>query len=278
MTPLLSALVDAGVLPLADAERIDRSLDPNAARLHAEQLLTDAFLRGLTAQQRRILAVVQEAQGFPTPPTLARLWAQEDELLWASVDDELRAVATEQGVTASIGASDPDMWLMVNEEVINAIDTWYTSDSVEAFGSIPNLNSHARSVVADALANWQLGDRAPGNFADGLPQLINELIPAFGVERARVIATTEATRIFSIAEQAAARANPFVEYLMYQTGEDEITCPVCLPANNTVTPKSSSTFPDGRGFPPRHPNCRCSVTSLTGPAYEALLEQGLIEA
>lgn len=273
---MLSALVEAGLLPLADAERIDRQLDPAAARIHAEQVLTDAFARGLTAQQRRLLAAITDAQGNPTPPTLARLWAQEDELLWASVGEEITAIAVEQGVTASIGAVNADTWMLVNEEVVNAIDTWYTNESVEAFGSIPNLNDHSRAVFAEAFADWQLGDRTPGNFAEGLPQLINELAPIWGAERAKIVGITETTRIFSIAEQAAARANPLIEYLMYLTGEDEITCPVCLPANNTVTEKTNSTFPDGRGFPPRHPRCRCSLTALSEPAYQALLEQGLV--
>ena len=40
-------------------------------------------------------------------------------------------------------------------------------------------------------------------------------------------------------------------------------CPICLPAQNLTTPKNATTFPDGGGFPPRHPRCRCSMTAET---------------
>jgi hypothetical protein len=280
LTPLLSALVEAGILPLQDAERIDRSLDPEAARLHAEQMLTDAFARGLTAQQRRILALVLDAQGFPAPSNLARLWAQEDELLWTSVQDDLRSVAVERGVTASIGASDPDMWLLVNEEAVNWVDTYYTSEDAGDFGSVPNLNVTSRQQVAEALQRWQLGDL--GSLEDGLPQLIRELTPIFGRARAEKIAITEVSRVFAQSELFAARANPFIVYVMWQTAEDELVCPICGPRANRVVGKEEDGFrvesDSTVGYPPAHVRCRCSLTQLTGPAYAALREQGLVTA
>ena len=282
MTPILLALVASGVVTQADAERIDRQLDPNAARLWAEEILTQSFERGLTAQQRRILTVLNEAQGQPTPQALARLWAQEDELLWRDVRDDVVSVAIDRGIAASISAADPNTWMLVNEEVVNAVDIWYLSDAAESFGSIPNLNTTSRQQFAEAFQAWQLGDRTPGNYAQGLPQLINELMPTFGRQRARVVGVTETTRLFSIAEQASAMANPEITYLQWLTAEDELVCPICGPRANRIVGKESDGFRAATdstvGFPPAHPNCRCSIASLTAAAYGALSNRGMVRA
>jgi hypothetical protein len=55
MNPLLAALVQAGVISQADADRINRSMDPAAARAWAEQQLAIAVQNGLSAQQQRLL-------------------------------------------------------------------------------------------------------------------------------------------------------------------------------------------------------------------------------
>lgn len=272
---MLSALVEAGLLPLEDAERIDRQLDPDAARIHAEQVLTDAFARGLTAQQRRLLAAVTDAQGNPTPPTLARLWAQEDELLWLSVQDELRTIATEQGVTASIGATDALTWQLVNEEIVAWVDEYYTSTDAGDFGSIPNLNATSRQQFADAFQEWQLGNRSAGNFEDGLPQLINELTPIFGPKRVQAIVPTEVTRIFSQTELTAGNANPFVAGWIYSTANDEHVSDLCRGADGAIMLKGETVFSDGKGAPPRHVRCRSNISQVTQPALDALREQGL---
>lgn len=277
MNPLLAALVEAGVLSQADAERIHRNSDPAAARAHAEQMLTDAFARGLTAQQRRILSVLDEAQGNPAPRALERLWAQENELLWASVGDDLREVATEQAVRASIGAVDANTWMLVNEEVVNWVDQTYTSTADADFGSIPNLNQTSRTQFADAFQRWQLGDRTPGNYAQGLPQLIAELQPIFGRVRAEKIGITETTRVFSQSELAAGNANPFVEAWLYNTANDSYVSELCRSGEGAVMLKGESVFSDGKGPPPRHVRCRSGITQLTGPALAALREEGFVQ-
>lgn len=277
MNPLLAALVEAGVLSQADAERIHRNSDPAAARAHAEQMLTDAFARGLTAQQRRILSVLDEAQGNPTPRALERLWAQENDLLWASVGDDLRDVATEQAVRASIGAVDANTWMLVNEEVVNWVDQTYTSPDPVDFGSIPNLNQTSRSQFADAFQRWQLGDRTAGNYAQGLPQLLAELQPIFGRTRAERIGVTETTRVFSQSEIAAGNVNPFIDAWLYNTANDSYVSDLCRSGEGAIMLKGESVFSDGKGPPPRHVRCRSSISQLSGPALAALREEGFVQ-
>jgi SPP1 gp7 family putative phage head morphogenesis protein len=96
-----------------------------------------------------------------------------------------------------------------------------------------------------------------------LPRLIAALEPAFGPERAAVIAATENTRLFSYAEQAAGDADPDTVAYRFLASADERVCPACGPLHGALVEKGASGFVHpslGRiGFPPLHPNCRCSI-------------------
>jgi len=108
MNPLLTALVAAGLLTQAEADAIARNLDPQQARAYAENVLGQAFQNGLSAQQRRILGVVDSAEGNPTQAELNRFWAGEDELLWQSVRGSILDIASERATVATIQAGRDD--------------------------------------------------------------------------------------------------------------------------------------------------------------------------
>jgi SPP1 gp7 family putative phage head morphogenesis protein len=274
MTPLIMAMVEAGILSQGDADRIERQLDPDAARAYAYGLLTDAFRRGLSLQQRRILEWVDDTQGTPTLAQINRFWRGEDELLWASVEDELHTVAMDAAVSASVGVvTDENTWRLVNEDVLAWVDDYYLNADIEAAGSIPNLNVTSRTQFAQALRDWQRGELELVGFDEGLPALIRSLEPTFGASRATRIAVTETTRIFGESERAAGEANELVVGWVYHTANDSHVSEFCRGANGLVMLKGQSTFPDGRGFPPRHVNCRSSVTAITQGALDALREQ-----
>lgn len=274
MNPLLSALVTAGLIPSADAERIDRQLDPDAARIYGEGLLTNAFRRGLFAQQRRILELVNSTQGQPTVNHLHRFWQNEDPLLWASVQEEILSLAGEHAVVASISAG-PDTWRLVNEAVIEWAETYYLSTDVAAVGSIPNLNVTSRTAFSNAFRDWQRGALAAEGIEGGMPQLIAALQPTFGATRATRIGVTETTRVFSESERAGGEANDMIVGWIYSTANDALVSEFCRGANGLVMLKGQSTFPDGRGFPPRHVNCRSAVTQISQGAYDALVTDGI---
>lgn len=287
MSPLLSALVAAGLLSQDAADRITRQLDPEAARVFAEQQIQDAFQRGLTAQQRRILDLADATEGQPTEAQLERLWAGEDELLWASVGNDLAAVAIDSAVSATITASvgvqiNDDTWKLVNENVLTWLDEYYVNPDAGNFGSIPNLNDRSKTAFANAFRDWQRGELgvsgrlATGEIRQGLDALIVALEPIFGASRAERIAITETTRIFAQSELAAGEANEFIACWQYLTANDGGVDDTCRPAANTIMMKGETNFPDGGPPPPRHPRCRCSITQLTGPALEALREEGLV--
>lgn len=278
MNPLLSALIEAGILTQADAERIERQLDPDAARTYAEGLLTQAFHNGLTAQQRRILDLTDSTNGRPTNRQLDNLWQNEDELLWASVGDDIANIALERGVSASIGAADADTWRLVNEEVLAWADEYYMGADAATYGSIPNLNLTSRTQFTQAFRDWQRGELETVGYNEGLPTLIRALEPTFGRTRAERIAVTENTRIFAQSEIFAGNANPFIDGWLYETAMDERVTPICQSGQGTIMLKGESVFSDGHGPPPRHVRCRSGITQLTGPALAALREEGFINA
>jgi SPP1 gp7 family putative phage head morphogenesis protein len=127
-----------------------------------------------------------------------------------------------------------------------------------------NLNLTARQEVATAFNAWQRGELSSQL---GLPSLALELQPTFGEVRAKRIAITETTRIYSEAERQKAIEDPDVVYLRWLTAADEIVCPLCGPLHGRIIGKKENGFihPAGlyTGFPPIHPNCRCRTLEET---------------
>jgi hypothetical protein len=266
VNPLLLALVQAGIVTQADAERINRSLDPAAARAWAEQQLAIAVQQGLSAQQARLVDMVRRTNGSLSPAALDAFWAGEDARLWQAVRPAWEEIAAERAIGAAVrmGADDA-MWRTINTAVIDWTNTYYTSTSPDFVGSIPNLNQTSRSQVADAFARWNRGELNDGR-QGGLPALVQELggMETFGPGRAEIVAVTECTRIFSESENAAAAVEPDIEVKRWDTAFDDVVCEQCSPLDGRTVDKDAQ-FEPGVMLPPRHPRCRCGVTFLTRP-------------
>ena len=194
MNPLLAALVQAGIITQPEAERINRSLDPDAARAWAEQQIALAVQGGLSQQQTRLVELVR--RGNVTPAALDAFWAAEDARLWAAVRATFEDVAQENAIAMAVrmGADDA-MWNAVNERMLSWLDAYYVSADAELVGSIPNLNLTSRTQFAQVFDQWQRGELEVGTTAEGLPQLVQALEPVFGPARAERIGVTEVTRV-----------------------------------------------------------------------------------
>lgn len=267
MNPLLRALVAAGLLDQATADRMSRAMSPAEAQAYAEQRMAALWSAGLQGQLSRLLEVIRTNDyGFP-PSVMESFWRREDRVLYESVIPGLRDVAQEAAITAAVRGGGFTMWNAVNESVINWVEDYYISADAALVGSIPNLNQTGRTIVGNAFNAWQRGELEVATNAEGLPRLIAALEPAFGPERASRIAITENSRIMAESELAAARENEFVEWLEWATAADEIAarCPICGPMHGRRVRKDSNGFPTAAGvlYPPAHPNCRCQILSLT---------------
>jgi SPP1 gp7 family putative phage head morphogenesis protein len=264
MNPLLSALVAAGIISPDDAERINRQLDPEAARAWAEQQLAVAMQAGLSDQQARLIEAVRRNGGTLSPAQLDAFWAAEDDRLWEVLRPTWEQVAAEHAIGAAItmGAGDA-MWGTINEQVVDWANTYYTAADPAFVGSVPNLVQTSREQVAAAFTRWNRGGLNDGR-QGGLPALVAELarVETFGPGRAEIVASTEVTRIFSEAESVAAASIDELAVKRWDTAYDDVVCSLCAPLNGRIVDKDAE-FEPGVMLPPRHPRCRCGVTFLS---------------
>lgn len=83
----------------------------------------------------------------------------------------------------------------------------------------------------------------------GVAQVIRDIEPLFGPERARRIGVTETTRLFGRGAQATYRASGLLEW-QWMTVEDARVCPICDALSGNV-------YPLDLDFDPAHVSCRC---------------------
>lgn len=127
-----------------------------------------------------------------------------------------------------------------------------------SYDLIKDLDDRTRAVVQDALTKWQT---QAGMTRGDLTELLR---PAFGRDRAEMIAVTETTRAFAQAQRIYQDllAEQGVKMMrVWNTDNDDLVCPICRPLNGQ-TENENGKFESIKGeieSPPAHVNCRCSV-------------------
>lgn len=143
-------------------------------------------------------------------------------------------------------------WTLANQDAA----AWVQQYTFDLVGGI-HATSRARLQIA--VNEWiQNGDP--------LPELVRELTPTFGRQRARMIAQTETTRAYAEANTAAYRRSGVVGKVEWRTARDERVCPVCGPLHGRQT-KVGTPFqhPErGRISIPAHVSCRCWIVPVVG--------------
>lgn len=266
MDALLSALLEAGLIDADTADIIRRQDDPEAARTWAESTLTTTALGALSAQQQRLIYMLRDTDYRPTERDVTWFWDNENELLWDAMRPRILQVLTERATFAAVVGGQAGTFNLVNRQVIAWAETYYVDPSDTTYGSIPNLNLTSRQQFADAFLAWNRGEL--GGRPQGLPSLIEALVPTFGADRAERIAVTESTRLFTESIRQAGLANPFTTAFRVLTANDERVCPVCGPVASQVVAKTDergATHPvrGSIGYPPFHVRCRCGITEET---------------
>jgi SPP1 gp7 family putative phage head morphogenesis protein len=266
---MLRALVAAGLIDQDTADVMRRRLDPVAFRTWADAEIERATTAGLTAQQGRLVDLLR-ARGYrPTQAQWARFWQQEDRLLWESMRGAFTRVGTERQAAARATITTSDLTFdLPNLDAREWVSGYYTSPVPLDHGSVPNLDQTSREQVERAFRRWLNGDlQGAAASEEGLPALIRELEATFGPVRARRIAATEATRIFTEGQRQAEADNEFTTKFRVSTARDERVCPICGPIDGQVRAKGTTTYnhPELGAIagPPFHVNCRCGETPET---------------
>lgn len=122
----------------------------------------------------------------------------------------------------------------------------------------PKFAAEVDKTTADTLSKTvQLFRSTPGMTIADVKQT---LTPAFGEQRAAMIAITELTRAQT---QATTAYKSYMDSMgikseeVWNTDADEFVCPICRPYNNKTRDVWGDEYPDGS---PAHPNCRCDIT------------------
>ncbi len=269
MDALLRALVAAGLIDQDTADVMRRRLDPVAFRAWADAEIERATVAGLTAQQGRLVDFIRQRRYRPTQAQWARFWQQEDRLLWESMRGAFTRVGTERQAAARATITTSDLTFdLPNLDAREWVSGYYTSPVPLDHGSVPNLDQTSREQVERAFRRWLNGDlQGAAASEEGLPALIRELEATFGPVRARRIAATEATRIFTEGQRQAEADNEFTTKFRVSTARDERVCPICGPLDGQVRVKGTYTYnhPELGAIagPPFHVNCRCGETPET---------------
>lgn len=266
MDALLSALLESGLIDADTADIIRRQNDPEAARIWAERQIAIAAQGALSAQQQRLIYMLRDTDYRPTERDVSWFWDNENELLWDAMRPRILEVLTERSTFAAVVGGQAGTFSLVNQQVIRWAETYYVDPSDTTYGSIPNLNLTSRQQFADVFAAWNRGELA--GRPQGLPSLIQALVPTFGADRAERIAVTETTRLFTESIRQAGLANPFTTAFRVLTANDELVCPICAPVASQVVAKtdaSGASHPvrGSIGYPPFHVRCRCGITEET---------------
>ena len=126
---------------------------------------------------------------------------------------------------------------------------------------IKGINKTTRGNVGQHVAEFaEIPGRTIGDLRQGLAKL-----PAFGSNRAQMIAVTEVTRIAKEGNRVTARAYEveglFTWQRTWHTNQDGLVCELCRPLHGTNAEGLDGEYPFGGGDgPPRHPRGRCWET------------------
>jgi SPP1 gp7 family putative phage head morphogenesis protein len=132
---------------------------------------------------------------------------------------------------------------MANETVVRAAegywDTWWN-------GLQNTTRESMRSAIERHLST-----------GSSRRQLVNELSSLFGRERAKMIATTETTRLYAIGNEAAFEAAGVVNN-EWRTVMDSRVDPICeaLEGKRKIEDERTES-------PPAHVRCRCWISPIT---------------
>jgi len=187
----------------------------------------------------------------------------------------LRAGQSIEEITASLGGTD-QLRQTLQRLLFNAVDLgvraaesqltigidWTLANSAArdwaasyAYDLVHDINATSQRVLQKYVSERiQTGEP--------LSTLVNDLEPYFGKRRAELIASTETTRAYAVANMETFRQNG-VEFVRWNTANDELVCPVCRPLNGVVV-QIGAAFQNGIQHPPAHPRCRCWVTPSQG--------------
>ena len=159
------------------------------------------------------------------------------------------ATAAAQEIAGSLGVS----WELVNQAALSWAQTY-------SYSWVSGLEQTTQAVLRDTISQWMASGEHLDVLTGKLTAVFNNPV------RAEMVASTETTRLFQMANEAAWRqANAELDAGIvggtWQTGVDDIVCPICLPLHGATRSLESPGYlhPDTGELVimPAHVKCRC---------------------
>lgn len=211
--------------------------------------------RALAAIQKKVVRRLRrEARETPQglrANTKALIDAADDEQFWADLKSEfVNEVGDQPNEILLQGAAQAEkLGLAIDFDLVNQQVLDFTGEFTNEWWG--RMASSTRSAMRTAITD---------NISTGasLRDLERSLEPLFGRARARVISSTETTRMFAEGNRIA-YASAGVEQVEFQTVKDSRVDPLCEALQG-----QELDIRDQTNFPPIHPRCRCWVAPITG--------------
>jgi SPP1 gp7 family putative phage head morphogenesis protein len=139
-------------------------------------------------------------------------------------------------------------WNIVQDAVLGWARTY-------AGAEVTLINNRTKNMVQQKVLDWI-------NSGDPLRELEKQLVPEFGIVRARRIAATEVTNAYSGGKLHAWRASNVVEGKKWMTVMDDRVCRICMSLDGQEVGLNEYFIDiDGNQHqrPGAHVNCRCDI-------------------
>lgn len=173
-----------------------------------------------------------------------------DERFWQAEQQSLAAIllpritqAAQDGAEQALADLPRDARAGVDwNRVSGAAQQWATEHTYEL---VKGLTDTSRAFLRDAISEWI-------SSGEPLAELVDNLAPMFGANRANLIAATEVTRAFAQSNRIVWQASDAVTGMRFNTAADDHICAECGPLDGQVF-----ALDDDENAPPLHPGCRC---------------------
>lgn len=129
-----------------------------------------------------------------------------------------------------------------------AAQSWATD---YGYDLVKGLTDTTRAFLRDAITEW-------ASSGQPLSELLDQLEPVFGAQRASLIGATEVTRVYHSAGVAVWKQSDIVTGYRFNTDEDATVCDECAALDGQVF-----GLDDDDNAPPLHPGCRCYSSPAT---------------
>lgn len=174
-------------------------------------------------------------------------WDMEDAAFWDEVAGTMVDIYL-KGVDGAVELLPRNMRVLTDFDLVNTKALEFAKQY--RYSLIKGITDTTRDQTQKIVSDW-IQSGAP------LDALEASLERVYGSVRAQMIAQTESTRVYAVANRDAFESTGLVDEMVWNTAEDDLVCPICGPMAGTHI-----GVDDIDAIPPAHINCRCWVTPI----------------